>query len=165
MLWFGWVRRHRRGRLQESMLVTKQIKWHRSDRRAGRELAADAEAFVNGRLIERADFLGVAVPVWEWTNLLAHGTEADLMAESKGAWSRWDSTIAIQWRRARSYLASEVLQYAELYGSLAEVQKTVLVPLELRLACDPEVVSWKPSRWALEVETALAQQHHVGHQG
>lgn len=165
MSWFtGVVRRRRRG-LQGNGPGANVVKWRHSDRRLAAQSAADAAAFLNGRLVERAERLKVAVPVWAWTNLLAHGSRQDLVTESGRVWSRWDCSVGVQWRRARSYLAGEVLLYAGPYGSLAEVQRVVLVPLELSLAATPEVADWRPSRWALAVESALTQQHHVGHQG
>lgn len=160
----AWIIRFYRGRKAgeaHPAVVVKHVKWGRHQQRSAAELVADAEAFLNGRLVERGDFLGRFIPAWEWTNLLAHGSNGDLETESRGAWSRWDGTVAVRWRRARSLLAREVLEYAPAYGSLAEVQRSVLVPLELELASSPEVSSWMPSRWVQAVETALAG-HNVG---
>jgi hypothetical protein len=58
-----------------------------------------------------------------------------------------------------------VLHRAGVNGSLAEVQKVVLVPLELKLASSPEAADWKPGRWAMIVEAALTEQHQVGQRG
>ena len=38
-------------------------------------VATECEAFLNGTLAEYWDEKGVIVPVWAWTNLLAHGSE------------------------------------------------------------------------------------------
>jgi hypothetical protein len=58
-----------------------------------------------------------------------------------------------------------VLFCAEAHGSLAEVQRVVLVPLELKLAASAEAAEWKPGQWAMTVEAALTQQHQVGQRG
>jgi hypothetical protein len=39
-----------------------------------------------------------------------------------------------EWCEARSYLAAELLNLAEGYGPLSEVQRTMLVPVELEFA-------------------------------
>lgn len=133
------------------------LKWGRRQRRMGAELVADAEAFLSGRLVERAKVLGEEVPVWAWTNLLAHGGEKDLRAVSGELLSPWDWAI-MPWREARSYLAAEVLRSAQHYGSLAELQELVLVPLELELARRNDVARWKPARWARVVEIVLTEE-------
>jgi hypothetical protein len=117
-----------------------------------------------GRLVERIESRGDSVPVWAWTNLLAHGTDGDLGAESGTEWPGWDAAEK-EWRQVRSYLATEVLHSAKLHGPLAEVQRVVLVPLELELASNAEVAEWKPGQWAITVETALTHQHQVGKRG
>ena len=137
-------------------------------RRAARtpesEVVADAEALLLGHLVDRLERRGDSVPVWAWTNLLAHGTLAELITESNR--SRPGGAAAHrQWRYARSYLAAEVLDYAKLSRSLADVQRVVLVPLELKLASSPAAADWRPSQWALAVECALARRHQVGRPG
>jgi hypothetical protein len=160
MSWLPWGR-HRRAEPRPGLPAAKPVRWGRRRQRDAADLVADAEAFLNGHLVERGDFLGRYIPAWEWTNLLAHGTTQELEAESHGVWSRWDGTVAVQWRRARTFLAGEVLEYAQEHGSLAEVQTSVLVPLELDLASDPRVRLWLPTRWAQAVESALAE-HNLG---
>jgi hypothetical protein len=48
-----------------------------------------------------------------------------------------------------------VLALAEKYGPLAEVQHSVLVPLELELASRSEVDWWSPGQWVFAVRKAL----------
>jgi hypothetical protein len=109
--------------------------------------------------VERNQVSTGDVPVWAWTNVLAHGSEEDLRAESAAVCR--GGTYGWRWRQARSYLAGEVLHCAQLHGSLAEVQRTVLAPLELKLASMPEVTCWTPARWAMTVETALTEASTV----
>jgi hypothetical protein len=135
-------------------------KWGRCDRRMAAQLVEDTEAFLSGRFAEQAEAHGDLVPVWAWTNLLAHGSEKDLRAEIATGLLRRDRAMR-QWREARSYLASEVLWQAEQYGCLEEVQEAVLMPLELDLAFRREVVRWRPGRWAQAVEKALTEQRRV----
>ena len=136
----------------------------RDDRTPESEVVADAEALLRGHLVERLERRGVSVPVWAWTNLLAHGTLEELITESNNSRPRGAAAHS-QWRYARSYLAAEVLDYAKLSRSLADVQRVVLVPLELKLASSPAAANWRPSQWALAVECALARRHQVGRPG
>lgn len=130
----------------------------------GGELVADVEAFLSGRLVEHIESRGDIVPAWAWTNLLAHGTIDDLRADCKSPWLRRARTYC-QWRQARSHLAAEVLSSAKQYGSLAEVQRVALVPLELQLASRAEVAYWASARWATVVEVTLAERYHSGRGG
>lgn len=124
--------------------------------RAAAELVADGEAFLCGHLAERMETRGRYVPSWAWTNLLAHGTEAELRSEcSKTVWS--GTATEGTWRGARAEMAADVLRCAAVRGSLLELQRTVLVPLELRLAARAGVDSWRPKRWARTVGRALSQ--------
>ncbi len=112
---------------------------------SGNRLVTECEAFLAGRLADGAE---VVVPVWTWTNLLAHGSEEDLARESlEGSGD--------DWRKARAYLASSLLALASTNGPLEEIQQRVLVPLELDLAARPEVAAWEPRGWASAVEHAL----------
>ena len=38
------------------------------------QVAAECAAFLTGTLVERLEADGRAIPVWAWTNLLAHGS-------------------------------------------------------------------------------------------
>lgn len=130
----------------------------RADRadRADRELTESIEALLTGRYAEYLERRGCRVPPWAWTNLLAHGPD-DLLRRAARSRRRplWEVNV---WRRARAYLAGEVLDTAEAAGSLSSVQFGVLVPLEL------DLVSWTPSRWACAGEWAMrvlaALEHH-----
>jgi len=115
---------------------------------------ADSEAFLLGHLAEEIDRRQKRVPVWAWTNLLAHGSEEDLHAERQAPRIR-QSVSGDRWRAARSYLAEEV-DLAERCGPLTALQHKVLVPLELELASSAEVDWWGPGQWVNAVRARLA---------
>ena len=119
---------------------------------------ADSEAFLLGRYAERLESRAMAVPSWAWTNALAHGSLADLRRVAEGGGASRASER--RWREARAYLASELLETAGRRGSLAEVQREVLAPLELRLAARHDVRSWTPGRWVVAVRSSLDAYRH-----
>jgi hypothetical protein len=120
-------------------------------------LANECTAFLNGTLAEYWDDKGLTVPVWAWTNLLAHGDE-DRIAECV-ARPRCMRRSARNWSVARSYLALEILGLLDESLSLEELQCEVLVPLELELAADPEASRWTSKQWLGAVDTALRNEH------
>ena len=63
-----------------------------------------------------------------------------------------------EWCEARSYLAAEVLDLVREFGPLDEIQRTVLVPLELELASCTDVAWWGPRQWVTGVEGALSRR-------
>jgi hypothetical protein len=63
---------------------------------------------------------------------------------------------ADEWRLARSHLAARVLELAETDAPLEDVQRSVLVPLELELASRAEVAWWGPGQLVASVEAALS---------
>jgi hypothetical protein len=116
-------------------------------------IALESEAFLLGNLVEYWDDKGMEVPVWSWMNLLAHGT-----ARQIGQWViRPDRPrqVGRSWRVARSYLAFEVLDLTDTEFTLAELQASVLIPLELEMASRPDVAAWTPRQWVDLVEDAL----------
>ena len=123
----------------------------------GAVLAAECEAYLHGRLAEYWEAQGNAVPVWTWTNLLAHGSDAQL-ADSVHRPAKPRRT-GRSWQIARSYLAYEVLDLTSEDITLEELQSSVLVPLELKLAAHPEVGRWTPRRWVDTVDAAIRNQH------
>ena len=116
-------------------------------------IAVESEAFLSGSLVEYWDDNGIAVPVWAWMNLLAHGTarqigECVLRPDAP-------RRVGRSWRGARSYLAFEVLDLTDVDFTLAELQSSVLIPLELEMAARPDVAGWTPRQWVDLVEDAL----------
>ena len=80
------------------------------------------------------------------------------------ATARWPSTgtrpyrprrASRSWRVARSYLAYKVLDLTDLEFTLADLQSSVLIPLELEMAARADVAGWTPRQWVDFVEDAL----------
>lgn len=131
--------------------------WRREQRSLGAELVADCEAFLLGHFADRLEAQSVAVPVWAWTNLLAHGTEHELRAEMFATGAAVHRSN--EWHAARAYLTGEVLDAAERLGTLGALQSAALVPLELTLASRADVGSWNCRQWVDAVRAALAHPH------
>ncbi|MDY7106265.1 MAG: hypothetical protein S0880_34210 [Actinomycetota bacterium] len=104
-------------------------------------LLEDCDALLDGRLAERLLTTERPVPSWAWVDLLAHGSERALRRPPMVAATIEDR----RWCRARSYLAGEVMMVVDTgEATLAELQRDVLVPLELELldlAADREVTT------------------------
>ena len=86
-------------------------------------------------------------------NLLAHGSvrrvgECVLRPYGRQRGSRG-------WRAARTYLAYEVLDLTDLEFTLADLQATLLIPLELEMAGRDDDADWTPRQWVDLVEDAL----------
>lgn len=135
--------------MDKARAVSRALLARRLARVAAAEVVPDIDAFMKGHLAEAIEWRGQQVPVWAWTNLLAHAGAGELEADSDAGSDRADV-----WRQARSYLAGEVLRLTGP-GDLHQLQQAVLVPLELRLAACPGTASWKPAQWAREVLSAL----------
>jgi hypothetical protein len=118
----------------------------------------DSEAFLLGRYAERLESRASPVPSWAWTNVLAHGSLDDLRRAAEGGGARRAGER--RWWEGRAYLASELLETAGRRGSLAEIQREVLVPLELWLAARRDVRSWTPGRWVVTVRSSLDAYRH-----
>lgn len=116
------------------------------------ELVADCEDYLAGHYAERLATRSLVVPVWAWTNLLAHGAEDDLRREVE---EFAEPRPSRGWRSARAYLVTELLEALGRGSVLEELQQQAIVPLELELAARPEVASWDRVRWVLAVRSAL----------
>ncbi len=131
---------------------------HKWEQQAGGDtVALECEAFLHGTLAEFWDERGMVVPVWAWTNLLAHGSE-DMIAESAARPPK-PRHITRSWRIARSYLAHQVLDLTDTPYTLADLQSAILIPLELQMANRPEVDRWTPRQWIDTVDHAIRNQH------
>jgi hypothetical protein len=120
-------------------------------------LIAECEAFVTGQLAELCEQRDGSVPVWAWTNLLAHGSEEQLR-RAHGTDYRRPTAPGDHWRAARSYVAGEVLALAVPFGSLQQAQRQVLVPIELELAGSVEVNCWSPKQWVAAVLAGVSER-------
>ena len=116
-------------------------------------IVLECEAFLDGTLADYWDDKGVSVPPWAWLNLLAHGSvrqigECCLLPS-------WPQGASRSWRVARSSLAFEVLDLTDLEFTLADLQASVLIPLELEMAARADVADWTPRQWVDLFEDAL----------
>ncbi len=115
-----------------------------------RELVEDCEAFLAGQFLARAEPRSLAVPVWVWSNVLAHGSPDDIRETAAEG-----STAPSGWRAARAYLAAELLELQARGRSLEQLQHDVLVPMELHFAARADARTWTPQRWAAAVRTSI----------
>jgi hypothetical protein len=119
-------------------------------------LVSECEAYLSGTLAEYWDEKGVLVPVWAWTNLLAHGSEG-LIGDSVLRPNRC-RRAGRRWRIARSFLAYQVLELTGVELALTDLQASVLIPLELEMANRSEVSRWTPRQWVDTVDRAIRNQ-------
>ncbi|MDA8309651.1 MAG: hypothetical protein M0Z46_03395 [Actinomycetota bacterium] len=117
------------------------------------ELIAECEAYVVGGYAEHLGRHAEQIPVWAWTNLLAHGSREDLVRAAREVHSIWSPSR--QWRVARGLIAREVLNELAHGASLFDVQREVLAPIELAIASHPGAWTWTPQRWLDTVRSAL----------
>jgi hypothetical protein len=117
----------------------------------------ECEAFLDGTLAEFWDDRGIVVPVWAWTNLLAHGNES-LITETVARPYR-NRRITRSWRIARSYLAYELFDLIDPEFTLDDMQAAVLIPIELQMSSSAEVSRWSPRQWVEVVDDAIRNQH------
>lgn len=127
---------------------------------AANQLIAESEAYLAGDLAELYQHRDGYVPVWAWTNLLAHGDEARLRRAYQ---AEQDRNIGVEqrWLAARSYVAGEVLALADQEGSLRLVQQQVLIDVELDLSMRSLVDDWSPEGWVGTVMAALDNHRRV----
>jgi hypothetical protein len=131
--------------------------WGREREPAARELVVECDAFVTGLYAEYLLARCRRVPVWAWTNLLAHGTEHDLHEAVVIGGARVPLAAQLWWS-ARAYLAGEVLDMAAAGRPLRTLQRVVLAPLELQFAARPEVEGWRPAQFVHAVLAGLDER-------
>jgi len=93
-------------------------------------LGDDVEAFLGGDLVEHLVSERQPVPAWAVLNKLAHATVQELADLAGPDGDPASDERAPCWKRSQRSLAAELLEGATTDG-LAEIQRTVLVPLEL----------------------------------
>jgi len=140
-------------------MVRRRTRWLPRRSVASEQLVDEVGAFVDGTLAELYEVRDGHVPVWAWTNLLAHGDHASLR-DAHGT-DYQAAGFEDRWRAARSFLAGEVLSLAKQCGSLHEAQRRVLGPIELQLATDVKVEWWEPTQWVSTVVAALDAERRV----
>jgi hypothetical protein len=120
-------------------------------------LADECAAFLSGTLTDRCEADGMAVPIWAWTNVLAHGSR-EMIAYAVSRPSR-HRLLTRCWWIARAQLADLILEMTD-GASLSDLQESVLVPLELELASRTDVPFWTARQW---VETVSSELHRYDH--
>lgn len=100
-------------------------------------LAEECTAFLIGRYADLLSTDGMPVPVWAWLNLLAHGTQDELRRAA------CDLATCDGWAQARAFMAGEVCDAIDSGPAiLDQLQRHVLVPLELEVAACPSASRW-----------------------
>jgi hypothetical protein len=101
-----------------------------------------------------------SVPAWAWVNQLAHGTVAELDELRSGVFPPTDPEVDVSlWQQVLTFLATEVLDRAENDDELRELQRAVLIPVELRL-----VDQWWYALAPIDIATiVLVALHNVPH--
>lgn len=125
--------------------------------RDSQALVAECGAFLTGRYAQELDDSRDPVPAWAWLSILAHGDEDDLAAFASEDRRRRPPREAAIWRQAVGFLALEVLSQARRGRCpLVELQRTTLVPLELRLTAADTRVAPDPAGFVTMVLGALS---------
>lgn len=95
----------------------------------------ECEAFLAGQLVAFLRHTGGPVPPVAWLNRLVHATSTELILLAGGA---ADAVQPAAWWRAVSYLSRSLLERARDTGvPVEQLQRELLVPLELELIGDP----------------------------
>lgn len=131
----------------------------RAAQRRERMLAEEAAAFLRGRLADRRVLRSEVVPTWAWTNLLAHGTGADLQRERDCQRVGLGGDVAFL--RARSVLAGRILEIVAEGDDLRRLQSELLQPLEIELAHRRDAVRWGSEQWLASVLRALEERRRA----
>jgi hypothetical protein len=133
--------------------------WQRPARKAGDEASLDArswqdsgladevEAFLAGGLAEHMTYRGRTVPSWAALNRLAHADGQELRAVVEGTQDRWAARpFGRPWAAAERFLAGRLLARAGSEHEVSWTQRTVLIPLELRLIERAKTTSFTPEQ-------------------
>jgi hypothetical protein len=96
------------------------------------DIGDECGLFLAGRYAEHFRTRQRHLPLWVWLNPLAHGTRDEIASWAAGACDRPESR---EWSQAITFLAVCVLDMAgDDDPRLEDLQRDVLIPLELRLA-------------------------------
>lgn len=124
--WSGLSWSGRRNRVQSRQGVEAELAIEQCDR------------FLAGHMLDQIDAAGGEYPHWVWLNTLGHASEAELEQLARGM-PAIDDTAEV--RRARAMLrvlARDVLECARAStATVAELQRTVVIPIELRTLTAP----------------------------
>ncbi len=121
----------------------------------GEALVRECSAFLSGHLGEELEGTS-PVPAWVRLNALAHGS-AEQIAALAICDDQFLAPTERTWREALAFLSGEVLSDAHSGAELEEVQRSVLVPIELALAARSERVSLDAAAFVRMVLNALKE--------
>ena len=144
----SWQRRHRHADAKREGVGEET-----ADAVSDGNLVSECEAFLLGTYAEFLEARSQSVPAWAWTNVLAHGRREDVERIAGGVRAGWSSTR--RWRVARACVAGELLDTVGRGASLGDIQREVLVPLELELAGRRGDWACTPERWLDMARSAL----------
>jgi hypothetical protein len=111
------------------------MKWHRNRGKHKADLAvvegviAEAQRLLSGRTFDAQR--GHRQRGWAVVGALAHGDRAELQKLARTGISSHPTSAT--WDAALAYVAGEVLEAAPSDRALVQVQRQVLIPLELKL--------------------------------
>ncbi len=113
--------------------------WRNSKDGVGRfssGLSEECQTFLDGTYLLYLAANDKPVPGWVWINRLAHAEPYDIEALADGTDSSMKALPGrAQWHGAVSFLATELLGVASAaHATVEQIQREVLVPLELQLA-------------------------------
>ena len=115
----------------------------------------ECEAYLHGAYVEYLAHRTRTVPPWVRINPLAHASRCELVALAQPS-TRVSGTEANDaWDDVVAFLAEEILRAARGPEELTELQRTVLVPLELDLARKSTSRTLSPRRLLGTVVAAL----------
>ena len=106
--------------------------WTCGRRAEERALVVECEAFFSGHHAQYLEDKNLRVPDWAWLNVLAHGSQDDIATLATGHSPHSSSGSSI-WHQAVAFLAQELMSRTSQEGSLAQLQRSMLVPSELNL--------------------------------
>lgn len=130
------------------------LEWRRRDSadvQVGPSVGEECEEFLAGHLTEYLTVVGRPIPGWAWLNRVAHVRRDELILLASGGFP----TDPPAWRRALACLARAVLDQGEVDGGLDEIQRRLLIPLELQLIGEPGGNTLSPSQLIDRVLTEL----------
>src|SRR5262245_53558180 len=102
----------------------RKVLWGRrrkDEDREPKELLRDCELLLAGQTGDVSDPATAALPAWVWTNLLAHASREQIRRVAYSLPQSQDPS----WRRARRYLAGEILETVADDHELWRLQRSV----------------------------------------
>jgi hypothetical protein len=140
--------------------------WHKNPSapvdRAARLLVAEVEAFLSGSYEDLLRHRGDEIPLWAQMNSCAHGRLASLrgvLASSSADRYYFGDRWELMWRRTKRTFAQQLLD--EVQGDeqrLFDLQRRVLVPLELELIAEEAAGDLSPLKLVRSLRAALGSE-------